>query len=490
MIHAWSKSERRIAHGLVLALVAAAAVVHYRSEGTSLPVDDAYITLHNALVLRRGVDPELGVPAMVGATSPVHTALLALIGTAVRGEAAGWLGNWVGVAAYLTGVVALAARHRLSRWDALLLVALAAIVGDSPHQLMNGLETGLAMGALTWAIVLTEPTDAPASEAAQPVLCGLLPFLRPELSLAGAGLLALRWLRLRAGGALTARRALADVGLALAGAAPWIALNVTQLGALLPSTISAKRLFFAEGCLPPATRWEWAIGAVTRFLGTLGYLTRALPLLGLAAVGRVGVAVAVAMFVAYETQFPGALGHYEYRYLYALLPFVIATLAAARAHRSRWVRGAALLLIVVTIDTSVWTARARWTEHRQRCAFTRAELASVATFARTTLPRDARLMVHDVGYIAFAGQRRVVDLVGLKTPQAVALHRRFTFPTCGPGRAEAVHRLALQTRPTHLVVFDSWDAIYRIADGLRAHGWRLEPARPVARYLIYALTPP
>ncbi len=491
MIVAWSKSERRVAHGIALALVAAAAVVHYRSEGTALPVDDAYITLHNALVLRRGVDPELGVPAMVGATSPVHTALLALIGTVVRGEAAGWLGGWIGVATYVTGVVGLAMRQRLSRWDALLLVALAVIVGDTPHQLMNGLETGLAMGALTWALVLTEPLDGAApSGGVQPVLCGLLPFLRPELSVAGASLLALRWLRLRAAGALDARRVVVDVALALAGSAPWVVLNLVQLGALLPSTISAKRLFFAEGCLPPAVRSDWARGALNGFLDTLGYLPRALLLWPLVGVGRVGLLAGAALFLAYETQFPGALRHYEYRYLYALLPFAIATIAAARAHRSRWVRGAALLLAIVAIDTNAQTAKARWTEHRQRVAFTRAELAGLATFVRTSLPRDARLMVHDVGYVAFAGQRRVVDLVGLKTPPAVPLHRRYTWASCGMGRAEAVHRLALQTHPTHLVVLDSWDAIYRIVDGLRAHGWKLEPARPVARYLIYALTPP
>lgn len=490
MITGWSARERRVAYAVALAAVAAAAVVHYRGEGTSLPVDDAYITLHNAAVLRRGVDPELGVPAMVGATSPVHTVLLALLGVVFRGELAGWVGAWVGVAAYVTGVVALAVRHRLSRWDALLLVAVAVIVGDVPHQLMNGLETGLAMGALAWAIALTEPVDGPSVGPAQPLLCGVLPFLRPELSVASAGLLALRWLRLRRAGAFGLRRALVDVALALAGTAPWAALNLAQLGSLAPSTIGAKRLFFAEGCLPPRVRWDWAVGAVDRFLGTLGYLPRALLLWPLAGAGRVGMLVAAALFLAYETQFPGALGHYEYRYLYALLPFALASLAAARAHRAAWVRWAALLLAIVAVDTNAWNAKARWAEHRQRCAFTRAELAGLARFVRTSLPRDARLLVHDVGYVAFAGERRVVDLVGLKTPRAVELHRRLTWATCGMGRSDAVHQLALATRPTHLVVLDSWDSIYQIVGGLRAHGWKLEPARPVARYLVYALTPP
>jgi hypothetical protein len=154
------------------------------------------------------------------------------------------------------------------------------------------------------------------------------------------------------------------------------------------------------------------------------------------------------------------------------------------------VRGVALAIALVSLDLSAWQLGARWQLHRERCAFTRSELAAVATFVRTTLPRDARVLVHDVGYMAFAGERAMVDLVGLKTPPAVELHRRFTWATCGPARAEAVHRLALATRPTHLVVLDSWDAIYRIADGLRAHGWGVERIRPTGRYEVFALAPP
>jgi len=486
----WSPRARRVAYGLALAAVALAAVAHFRSEGTALPVDDAYITLHNAEVLRRGVDPQFGVAAMVGATSAVHTALVALLGAAVHGEAAGWLAAWVGVAAYVTGALALAERHRLSRWDGALLVALGLVVAEVPHQLTNGLETGLAMGALAWCLALTEPGASGGPSSVQPWLCGLLPYIRPELSVASAALLGTRWLRLRAGGGLDVRRVVSDLALASLGAALWALLNLAQLGSLVPSTIGAKRVFFAEGCIPLAVRWDWARHHIKGFLASVGYLSRALVLWPLAAAGRVGLLTAAALVLAYTTQFPGALGHYEYRYQYLLVPFALAALAAARAHPARLVRGVALALAVVALDASAWEVTDRWALHRQRCAFTRTELAGVATFVRTSLPRDARVMVHDVGYMAFAGERAMVDLVGLKTPAAVALHRQLTWTSCGAGRAEAVHRLALARRPTHLVVLDSWDAIYRIVDGLRAHGWRVEPARPTARYLVFALTPP
>ena len=486
----WSVAARRAAYGLALAAVAAVAVVHYRVEGTALPVDDAYITLHNAEVLRRGFDAQFGVAAMVGATSAVHTVLIALVGAVVPGEAAGWLGAWLGIGVYVTGVLSLGIRHRLGRADAALLIVLALVVGEVPHQLTNGLETGLAMGALAWVLALTEPDASVSVSPLQPCLCGLLPFLRPELSVASAALLATRWLRLRRAGLLDGRRALTDLGLATLGASPWALLNLAQLGALVPSTIAAKRLFFAEGCLPQPLRLEWARLHVVGFLERIGYLSRSVVLWPLATAGRVGLLTAGALVFAYATQFPGALGHYEYRYQYVLLPFALAALASARAHPARWIRGAALALTLVAIDTNAWHLGERWREHRLRVAFTRAELRGVATFVRTALPRDARLLVHDVGYLAFAGERSLVDIVGLKTPRAVALHRRFTWASCGAARAEAVHRLALATRPTHLVVLDTWDSIFHIADGLRARGWRVEPVRPTHRYLVFALTPP
>lgn len=486
----WTASSRRLAYGLALASVSVAAVAHYRSEGTTLPVDDAYITLHNAEVLRRGIDPQFAVAAMVGATSAAHTVLLAIIGAVVHGEAAGWLGAWVGIAVYVTGVTALGVRHRISRWDTLLLVLLSLVVAEVPHQLTNGLETGLAMGALAWCLALTEPGESRSFSPLQPLLCGLLPFLRPELSVASAALLATRWLRLRAAGALDARRALTDLGLATLAAAPWALINLVQLGALVPSTIAAKRAFFAEGCIPGHVRWEWVRHHIRGFAGSVGYASRSIVLWPLAVGGRVGLITAAALVVAFATQFPGALGHYEYRYQYVLLPFGLAALAASRAHPSRWIRGVALALTLVGIDASVWHVGERWRQHRQRCAFTRAELAGVTTFVRTTLPRDARVLVHDVGYMAFASERSLVDLVGLKTPPAVALHQQLTWATCGPARAEAVHRLALATRPSHLVVLDSWDAIYRIVEGLRSHGWVVERVRSTGRYQVFALTPP
>ena len=486
----WTARATAWTYAGALAAVALAARVHYHREGTVLPVDDAYITLHNADVLRAGVDPILGVPALVGATSVAHTVLVAMVGAFVRGEPGAWFTAWIGVAAYVTGVLAIAVRQRLARWEAALLLAVALVVGEVPHQLLNGLETGLAMGALAWCLALAEGVDPRKPPVLQPVLCGVLPFLRPELAAATPLLLLTRWARLRRAGALGRDRVLRDLGLCALGALPWAALELAQLGTLVPSTVRAKRLFFAEGCLPWRIRRDWTVGNLRHFSALLGSLGRAAVVLPFVAAGRTLLVFGGVVIGAYVTQFPGALAHYEHRYLYVLLPFVVAAIAEARTHRWAAVRWAALLVAVVALDTNAPEVAARWRLHRLRVDFTRAELAGAAQWVRTALPRGARVMVHDVGYVAYAGEHPMVDLVGLKTPAAVTLHQRYTWAQCGAGRAEAVHRLALQTHPTHLLVLDSWDALYKIVEGLQARGWRVEPVRTGTRYLAYALTPP
>ncbi len=69
-----------IAGGLGVAVLAAYLVTPPRAR-----LDDAYIALHSARVLLSGRDPIFGVPALAGATSPIHVAAIAaLLGIGVR----------------------------------------------------------------------------------------------------------------------------------------------------------------------------------------------------------------------------------------------------------------------------------------------------------------------------------------------------------------------------------------------------------------------
>lgn len=482
--------RRGLAGTVVLAGCVAFAVTARGAQW--FPVDDAYITLHNALALLRHRDENFpGVSPLVGATSGAHVLLVALLAAVFEPLRALHAARILGATLYPLALLRVGAATRASAPMSLLLLAFGMLLGRTPHQLMNGLETGLALAGVTFALAehLAE-TRADEPERPRvwlPLACGALPFLRPELALLSAMLLGLRLLRRRAEGP---RALLRDLALALAAAAPFALAYLASTGSPIPSTVSAKRNFFAEGCLPPATKRLWVLGNLGVVVGLMGYASRALLLLPLSSVGRLGAVFGAVMVAAYYVSFPGALGHYEQRYLYVLLPFVTAALAVGATDRRRWLRWASVALLFVGADESLWRAKERWVEHRRAEDFTRYELDAAARFMNERLPRGARVLVHDVGYVSWATRFALIDIVGLKSPGSAEPHRALTWPSCGARRGEAVARIAREGRATHLVALTSWDGIYRFVDSLRAQGWVVREIRAQGLYRVYALQAP
>jgi hypothetical protein len=95
----------------------------------------------------------------------------------------------------------------------------------------------------------------------------------------------------------------------------------------------------------------------------------------------------------------------------------------------------------------------------------------MVAWMNANLPAGVTVMVHDAGYIAYAGRFQLVDLVGLKTPGAAEIHKRITYPSAGANRAEAVIGIAKEFEPRYLLVIHAWEEIYGFADELRANGW-------------------
>src|SRR5258708_7718132 len=178
--------ERRLHVAVALAFIALAVAWVIAIGRPDFPLDDAYITLHNARVVLEGSDPSYAVPALEGATSSVHLAVLAGLGLVLDLRWASAVACWLAAAAYVAGLGALAWRFALRRVETALLIATGTAAGLVPYHLLNGLETGLALAAVTWAVVLAA---GPPSRALA-VLAGLMPFIRPELALLSGLLLA------------------------------------------------------------------------------------------------------------------------------------------------------------------------------------------------------------------------------------------------------------------------------------------------------------
>ena len=241
---------------LVVLVVLAAWLVHSLVLGSPwFPTDDPYIVAHNAQVLHWGHDPNYqGTPALAGTTSPVHLVIVSLLLFVLPPlwalDAAGWLA----AVAYALGIVHLARVKGVSTACSLALVVAGLTLAETPHQLTNGLETGLMLAAFTWAVALLAEPDTRRSPILS-VLCGLMPYIRPDLAPAAVLLFGASVIRHRrvAGSWRSCLRPIArDVALALLAALPWLLWFWSELGTPYPLTVGAKRYYFAEANLPSA----------------------------------------------------------------------------------------------------------------------------------------------------------------------------------------------------------------------------------------------
>lgn len=467
----------------VLALVLVPGLV---ALGTAAPmsfaIDDAWITLHNAVVLHEGRDVNFpGVPALVGATSLVHLALIAALMLFMSPEAANVVVSLVAIAAYAHALLALALRLGASRTMAVVTLVLGLGTGWTPLILQNGLETGLMLAALTTAIVLA---IGPPSRLLA-LLCGIMPFIRPELAAFSVALMVRQaWQR----GSVPP--ILGDCALLLMAAAPWLAWGWWSTGSVLPTAAGAKAAFFASMTATPSYRIVLAAASLL-----ISGLAPLLPFLLLVVRVRAGIALLAAsttFLVVMIQTFPVGFLHNQGRYAYILLPVAILGVARVGIEGTGWLRTAVVGLLLAAIGYHHAT-------HAQVFAGVAGsvrELAAVAQWARENLPPDSRILVHDAGHFAYATGFEVTDLVGLKSPSSIAHHRRWTLPSAGEDRSRAVHEIALEAQVTHAVILEgppgpnrSWWG--HLVDGLRHEGWRLEPLRaPAMGYHVFRLHRP
>jgi hypothetical protein len=182
---------------------------------------------------------------------------------------------------------------------------------------------------------------------------------------------------------------------------------------------------------------------------------------------------------------PGGLHDNQNRYLYLLVPLLLIGLANLRQHPTyrglHWRK----VLIVAAALYAVATTPVHFGRYVGDIAFTRVELEGVADWIRRVVPHDARIAVHDAGYLAFATDRPLIDIVGLKTPEAQRVHAARTAPSGGADRGVALAQIVVETKADYLVVLRRWDQTFAITAGLRSAGVQLIPVRMEGEYWVF-----
>ena len=454
------------------------------------PLDDAYIVQHAVNGIWYGSEIRFAEALPIhGATSPIHVLLILLLSALVPTAWAQLLVAGAAFLLYLTGVSCLAHRYGLSGVLRLTVAGLASIAGLGIYQFANGLETGLAMGLVIWALIIFhDPLPVRNWHAA---LLGLLPFVRPELgALSLLILLRALWFIRQAGTSASLPVSLA-LWSGLGAAVPIIFLLVNG-GSIIPNTTSAKVYFFAEGCHPFIDKLRFSSLAMLLFLqglglasaGVLGLLNRRLRF--------VALSFTAIFLLAYILRFPGALFHNGFRYAYLLVPLVMAGWIALLALESRGVRLISRTGLVAATLWSVTQLPDTFARLRGEIEITRIERAGISAWIEQNVPADTPILVHDAGYISLHGRQPLIDLVGLKTPSSVPAHVHFTWGACArhPG---AIDQIARHSGARYFVVLDEWDRIFMLTASLKAAGWAVERAdvgRARSSYKIYRIIPP
>jgi len=80
------------------------------------------------------------------------------------------------------------------------------------------------------------------------------------------------------------------------------------------------------------------------------------------------------------------------------------------------------------------------------CRYINDRQVKTALWMRDNLPQDAVIATHDIGAIAFYSERRIVDMVGLVSPEMIH----------NIGRTDLLMKFLVQHRATHLAVLRDW----------------------------------
>lgn len=468
------------------------AVAYAMVGRIAFPLDDGYIVLHNARTLVAGDDNFTGVWPLSGSTSLLHTLGVVFLFPVLSAPAALWVLSWLGILAAGLGFDRLARNLGCGPGARLAVVAGTLLAGEPLLILLNGLETGWAIAAIGWALALAA---APRPGRGLAVLCGLLPFVRPELGALGALLMVDQARRryvdrdsLRAGMSGIA----ADFLVLMAVSLPLLALQWLLSGGLIPNAGVAKQYFFGGGALPLLLKLKAVLKALAAFSALLGPVFLSIFLVR-TRIGMLGIAFMFIVLAVYTAMVPDSVLQNNYRYLYIFVPVMAANLAGAVTAKHPGWRAFGLVFLALGIVWNLATLPATARNYATKTAGKLTMMAGLAGWIEANLDRDELVLIHDIGYVAYATAQPLYDLVGIKSPRNIEIHKRYIDATDRGSWAVSIEQIAVRSGARVLVVSTGWEPVFGMASGLRNLGWTLTPlSGPGATpgYYIYRIAPP
>lgn len=215
----------------------------------------------------------------------------------------------------------------------------------------------------------------------------------------------------------------------------YFAFNLYLSGFLFPNTYAAKLKYYASG---NANYWQDVIGFLSNghlsllwFVVLIGFGKIIVDILQRKTTPHVPSALFVgAMVIAFGNNLPRL--YQEGRYLMPILPFIIILgisgiktsveiikkiIPVIRQQRLSTVLVSIIMLVlVIQFMTASWNKRS---EYQKACQHINGLQVQTARWIKEHLPEQSIIATHDIGAIAFYSGRRVVDMVGLVSPEFI-----------------------------------------------------------------------
>lgn len=465
---------------LVAWLFAYTTLRHTRPMG--LPLDDSYIYMTYAKQFGRG-EPFSYFPGggySAGSTSVLWPMLLAPFWTlGARGHALVWVSYILCAVLYaLTCIGVWRIVQRIADGVAGLLAALALIaIAPFAWTSLSGMEVAFASALLVAMILLLvdQSSAGPPSKRLVAVLAAAS-LSRPEATLVVVGVVGVAVVqRLRHG----ERRAALWWATPLVAPLAWVIANRAIAGNFFPNTGVAKSYFYM-----PGFDWSFWLDTVWNVTGRMlaglfwsstsplvwPKLVAVAWLVGAVRVLRwsrrtqrwlAGALIVGAPWLLLEAVVAssGAWDFQNYRYIAPAFPLLFVTVGVAlarfplvasqRAARAGWI-AATSVAVLLFVRAGVPGLRADATLFAQGAMDTNTQVVRIGQFLRAKLP-DAFVMFHDAGAIAYYGDGKVYDMLGLVTNHQAHVTNH------GPGsRFEFLESLPEDRRPTHFAYYPGW----------------------------------
>lgn len=443
-------------------------------------LDDAYIVEHSVKgILANHESRFMGSTPWEGVTSPVYVGVITIVSLLIPIQFSHWIVSALSTLLMVSGWYLICRRNSLNNTLAMAVAIISLLAGFTYYQLTNGLETGMAMAALTWTLLALDYDRPPNWSYA---LVGIQCFIRPEL-LALSAIFVIYIVAKRPRGWLR--------GVLIT--ACFFAISALLLflasGTVIPNTLSAKTYFFAEGCGPDAFKSAFVLSALWMFINGLGLFAAGFVM---AAISRQRLVLFsfIAIFIfAYFQKFPGALFHNYSRYLYLVLPIAVFGWAACLGHANKVIRFGSTALGAIVAVSVIYSLNASFQFYVDDIHRISTDNTQMAQWVAQNVPKDAVIVVHDAGKISTLGEQPLIDLVGLKSSFSMEVHRHTTFAECRR-IPTAISEIARHAKASYMVVTADWDGIFGLTESLKLTGWTVERAdkeRGDSHYRVYRI---